>query len=80
MVGSAAIAHAGGGAHGACTAGGTSLDVNVAGGGSKLFVRYKTPTLDTIRYNVSDPSLDTMDTYLASRLVLGSYSGPTQTT
>ena len=71
-----AIAHAGGGAHGACTASGTSLDVHVAGGGSKLFVRYKTPTLDTIRYNVSDPSLDTMDTYFPSRgLDRGGYGG-----
>ena len=27
--------------------------------------------LDTMRYNVSGPSLDTMDTYLASRVVTG---------
>ena len=29
--------------------------------------RYKRVPLDTMRYNVSEPSLDTMDTYLACR-------------
>ena len=53
----------------AASSGAHLVGIHVAGGGSKLFVRYKTPTLDTIRYNVSDPSLDTMDTYFPSRAI-----------